>query len=277
MSKHIPNVWLTWIFAGLNRGCTQQSLLEVMIKEGLDAESSEAAISRVLRGEIEPLTEFFYEPSHIRAGNKIVVSDKTLTVAFRCTQPDIVLIDNLLSQSECEKLIKESLSKLKPSKVVNLKAGGQTFHEARTSEGMCFKLGETKLIQRIERRVSALLNIPEEHGEGIQILHYRVGAEYQPHYDFFLEDHESSQEFLKQGGQRIATLIMYLNDVDEGGETVFPELNLRVNPRHGSALYFSYANSLGQVDEKTLHGGAPVIKGNKWIATKWLRRNRIRE
>lgn len=67
---------------------------------------------------------------------------------------------------------------------------------------------------------------------------------------------------------------MSLNDVADGGETVFPEIGLSVVPRRGHAVYFSYCNSRNQVDPRTLHGGAPVRCGEKRIATKWLRQLR---
>jgi prolyl 4-hydroxylase len=73
------------------------------------------------------------------------------------------------------------------------------------------------------------------------------------------------------GGQRVATIIMYLNDVEEGGETVFPKAGVSVAPRKGVAVYFRYTNQLGQLDPMSWHGGAPVRKGEKWIMTKWLR------
>jgi prolyl 4-hydroxylase len=76
---------------------------------------------------------------------------------------------------------------------------------------------------------------------------------------------------LAMGGQRISTLIMYLNDVPAGGSTVFPEVGLDVLPRKGNALYFAYATEDGQLDRRSLHGGSPVGAGEKWIATKWIR------
>ena len=79
-----------------------------------------------------------------------------------------------------------------------------------------------------------------------------------------------SQTHIGNWGQRVATLILYLNEPEEGGETIFPELNLKIRPVKGHAVYFSYFHR-GQVDPKTLHGGAPVIKGEKWIATRWVR------
>lgn len=76
---------------------------------------------------------------------------------------------------------------------------------------------------------------------------------------------------LQQGGQRIATLIMYLNDVEAGGSTVFPEVGLDVLPRRGNAVYFAYCTETGVLDPRSLHGGSPVGAGEKWIATKWFR------
>jgi prolyl 4-hydroxylase len=278
MKQSISKVWMSWVRKGLDQGCAPHDLLSVMIKEGVNPESSEEAIARLIR---EPASSksvsnpFVYESSFIQAGNSIIVSDKILNLAFRLAQPDVVLITNFLSNEECEVLIKSSLSRLTPSTVVNLKEGGRMSHDGRTSQGMAFKLSETQVIKAIENRISELINFPVENGEGIQVLHYQIGAEYRPHYDYFPESQPGSKEFLEQGGQRVATLIMYLNDVEAGGETIFPELNLSVSPKKGSALYFSYTNSLGQLDEKTLHGGAPVVKGEKWIATKWIRKNSI--
>lgn len=269
---------MSWIRKGLDQGCAPHELLSVMIKDGMDPEASEVAIVQLIREPAagKPVSNpFVYEPSFIKAGNSIIVSDKILDLAFRLAQPDVVLITNFLSNDECEALIKSSLSTLTPSTVVNLQEGGRMSHDGRTSEGMAFKLSETQVIKAIENRISELINFPVENGEGIQVLHYQIGTEYRPHYDYFPESQLGSKEFLEQGGQRVATLIMYLNDVDAGGETVFPELSLSVAPKKGSALYFSYTNSLGQLDEKTLHGGAPVVKGEKWIATKWIRKNLI--
>jgi prolyl 4-hydroxylase len=118
------------------------------------------------------------------------------------------------------------------------------------------------------------MNAPIENGEGLQILHYCTGDEYAPHYDYFPPDDAGSVPHLSQGGQRVASLIIYLNDVEEGGATVFPRLGLTVGPKKGAAVYFEYCNSLGQVDPQTLHGGLPVRKGEKWIATKWMRQRR---
>jgi prolyl 4-hydroxylase len=76
---------------------------------------------------------------------------------------------------------------------------------------------------------------------------------------------------LQQKGQRLATFITYLSEVEEGGETIFPKIDLKVKPHKGDGLLFYNLHSDGTVDELALHGGLPVIKGEKWIVTKWIR------
>jgi prolyl 4-hydroxylase len=118
------------------------------------------------------------------------------------------------------------------------------------------------------------MNWPVDNGEGFQILHYGVGGEYTPHFDYFPPEQPGSATHISRGGQRVSTLVMYLNDVEEGGETTFPDVGLSVSPRAGSAVYFRYFNGAGQIDPLTLHAGAPVLAGEKWIMTKWMRQFR---
>ena len=139
--------------------------------------------------------------------------------------------------------------------------------ERRTSQGMFFAIGETPLVQRIEQRIADLLAIPVTHGEGLQILHYQPGQEYEPHFDWFNPDQPGYSAVTSRGGQRIASVVMYLNTPEEGGGTAFPRIGLTVTAMRGSAVYFAYDTG----DEASLHAGLPVLKGEKWIATKWLR------
>ena len=77
--------------------------------------------------------------------------------------------------------------------------------------------------------------------------------------------------YLVHGGQRVASLVIYLNDVDAGGETVFPQVGLSIAPAKGSAVYFAYTDAQSRCDPLSFHGGAPVERGEKWIATRWMR------
>ena len=203
--------------------------------------------------------------------NSLETPDRAVEMLFVIESPRVVLFGNLLSDEECDSLVSLSRAKLQRSSVVNANTGAYDIHPHRTSAGTYFNRGETELLQRIERRIAELVDCPLERGEPIQVLHYEPGGEYKPHYDYFDPAHPGNHEVLAQGGQRVATLIMYLNDVARGGSTVFPEIGLDVLPRKGHAVYFAYCDEVGALDVRTLHGGSPVGSGEKWIATKWFR------
>lgn len=181
-------------------------------------------------------------------------------------------IRNFLTSEECDYLISLGEPELQRSTVVNDDAVGDVVHEGRTSRGMFLTSHpDNAKIKAIEARIAALTKLPSKNGETIQVLHYQPGEEYRPHYDTFDAGTEGGQECLARGGQRIATLIMYLNSPSSGGETIFPKLSLAVKPRKGDALLFYTTLEDGAIDMKMLHGGAPVLEGEKWIATKWIR------
>lgn len=187
--------------------------------------------------------------------------------------PRAVLFGDFLDDTECSALIELARPRLARSRTVSLGTDAEMVHDDRTSDGMFFMRGENPLVTRIEARIARLLNWPVENGEGLQILRYRPGAEYKAHYDYFDPADPGSGTILRRGGQRIATLVMYLHEPEGGGGTYFPEAGLDVLPRRGHALFFSYPDATPA--SKSLHGGAPVVAGEKWIAVKWLRQGRF--
>jgi prolyl 4-hydroxylase len=192
--------------------------------------------------------------------------------------PRLFLFKNFLTSEECDHIIALAQPQLLRSQVIDEnRAGGEMVDYRRTSRGMFFPQFSTdRILKSIEDRISALTGIPLQNGEGIQVLHYNVGGEYQPHYDYFHPNTPGGQANLARGGQRVATFIMYLHTTPSGGETIFPLLNLRIAPQKGSALLFYNCTPEGVVDPRTLHGGAPVIAGEKWIATRWLHERAFR-
>lgn len=196
---------------------------------------------------------------------------REVPVLFALESPSIVLLQNLLDGPECDALITLARDRLQRSPVVNPDTGDENLIDARTSMGAMFQVGEHALIQRIEARIAAITGLPVEHGEGLQILNYKPGGEYQPHFDFFNPKRVGEARQLRVGGQRVATLVIYLNSPPAGGATAFPKLGLEVAPVKGNAVLFRYKQADGTLDERTLHAGLPVESGEKWIATKWLR------
>ncbi|KAL1542866.1 putative prolyl 4-hydroxylase 3 [Salvia divinorum] len=199
-------------------------------------------------------------------------------------EPRAFIYHNFLSKEECEYLINRATPHMVKSTVVDGKTGKSKDSRVRTSYGMFFRRGQDKVIRAIEKRIADYTLIPVEHGEGLQVLHYEVGQKYEPHFDYFVDEFNT-----RNGGQRIATLLMYLSDVEEGGETVFPaakgnissvagwngksecaKKGISVKPKMGDALLFWSMHPDATLDPSSLHGSCPVIKGDKWSCTKWM-------
>jgi prolyl 4-hydroxylase len=199
--------------------------------------------------------------------------DRRVQVLMSMLRPRVVVFGGLLSDDECEGLIALARPRLVRSETVQTATGGSEVNPLRTSSGMFFARGENPLCDRIEARLARLLQWPLENGEGLQVLHYLPGAEYRPHHDYFDPSMAGTAAILKRGGQRVGSLVMYLSTPDKGGGTSFPDVSLEVAPIRGNAVFFSYDRP--HPITRTLHGGSPVIAGEKWVATKWLREGRF--
>lgn len=271
----------TWIVAQAEAGHSAESILQSMRDAGWHEDTAADAMESTLTEHLarhaaaqalEPTQEERVpvpEPLTVSGMPFVDAGDRQVQVLCSMRHPRLVVFGNLLSPEECEALIAAATPRLDRSLTVALQTGGQEVNRDRTSNGMFFSRGETPLIQRIEARIARLLNWPEVNGEGLQVLHYRPGAEYKPHYDYFDTSAPGTPTILKRGGQRVATLVMYLNEPEQGGGTVFPDIQLEVAPQRGNAVFFSYDRA--DPETRSLHGGAPVVAGEKWIATKWLR------
>lgn len=200
-------------------------------------------------------------------------ADRDVQVLLSMRNPRIVVFGGLLSSDECDEMVALARSRLSRSETVQTATGSSEINAARTSEGMFFERGEHPVCARLEARLAALLHWPVENGEGLQVLRYRPGAEYKPHYDYFDPAQSGTPTILRRGGQRVASIVCYLNTPARGGSTVFPDVGLDVGPVKGNAVFFSYDRP--HPVTRSLHGGTPVVEGEKWVATKWLREGRF--
>ena len=208
------------------------------------------------------------------SGAMVDAGDKWVKVLQRVHEPDLCVFSNLLSVAECEALVEAAKPRLLRSRTVDTQTGFEALNRDRTSDGMFFTRAENAVVQRVELRVARLLRWPVKNFEGMQVLRYRPGAQYRPHYDYFDPHEPATPALLARGGQRIATLVMYLQEPMRGGATIFPDASISVPPRQGSAVFFSYAEA--KPASLSLHGGEPVEAGEKWIATLWLRERQFR-
>lgn len=187
--------------------------------------------------------------------------------------PEVYTCDHFISDEECDYIIKVSTPTLARSTVVDNGSKNELLDDRRTSLGtflMGMRLSDPT-IKNITGRVESVTSIPRENGEDLQVLRYGIGGEYQPHFDYFDSSTIGGGYHHSRGGQRVATMILYLNTVENGGETIFPKADLKIKPVKGRALLFYNVDDLGKENPQTLHGGAPVLAGEKWIATLWMR------
>ena len=129
-------------------------------------------------------------------------------------------------------------------------------------------------IRKIQRRLDDLLGIDPAFGETIQGQRYMPGQQFQPHCDWFPGGTSYWKEAIAHGGQRSITAMAYLNPVEEGGTTDFPRLGLSVAPQPGALLIWNNADPEGVPNPFTIHAGTPVVRGVKYIITKWYRTRR---
>lgn len=202
--------------------------------------------------------------------HELDLGDRKVIKRLSLASLNVTLYDNFLSEEECEHIKERAASRMRRSAVV-----GKNFSNVetriRSSSGTFFEREEDPIISAIEARVARLTDVPVNRGEGLQVLHYAYAQEYQPHFDFFEPQTEEEKQILAGPGNRIETLIFYLNNPEKGGSTYFPQLKMSIHPRKGSVVRFGYLGSDGVPDRRSEHAGLPVITGEKWIATKWLR------
>jgi prolyl 4-hydroxylase len=261
-----------WILATTRAGHGVAEVLRLMKDSGYDPRQSRSMVAEVLKLPLATLHASTGKvlPPGLRTtppeAPDVSVDGQTIQVALSVEKPVLRVLDGMLSETECDDLIELARPRLQRALTVD-SDGGQQVDRRRTSEGMFFGLNELPLVGRIEQRLASLLGVPVEHGEGLQILHYLPGQEYEPHFDWFDAEQPGFAAITAAGGQRIASVVMYLNTPALGGGTAFPEIGLTVTARRGSAVYFAYEGD----DRTSLHAGLPVQRGEKWIATKWLR------
>ena len=280
--QHVTPDLRQWILAQVNAGHLPDAIVKSMLASGWSEPVALQALEDTLRTHLVervaadatlPAGVPVPEPIGAAQNNGFRLNDRPVQILASLRAPRVIVFGGLLTDTECDELVALAKTRLVRSETVQLHTGQSEVNTARTSEGMFFGRGENALCARIEARIAELLNWPLENGEGLQILRYSPGAEYKPHYDYFDPAQSGTPGILRRGGQRVASLVMYLVAPTRGGATVFPDVDFEVNPVKGNAVFFSYDRP--HPGTRSLHGGAPVLEGEKWVATKWLREARF--
>ena len=266
-----------WVVAQATAGVAPDVVLQPLLDAGWDEQEAVDAVAAAVNAFVArrageqglPMPERVPVVAEPNGTWTLDGGDREVRVLSTMLLPRVVVLGGLLSDEECDAMIELARPKLARSTTVEPDSGGDMVHPDRTSFGMGFARGENALCARIEARIARLLDWPVDHGEALQVLKYGPGAQYKPHHDYFDPAMPGSEVLLRRGGQRVASVVMYLNTPERGGATVFPESHLEVAAVKGNAVFFSYDRPHPMT--RTLHGGAPVLAGEKWILTKWLR------
>ena len=278
----IPPELTRWIVDQAAAGAPADAILQPLLDAGWDEEAAATAITSALNDLVAdhardnglPLPVPVPVPVGFNGSSLLEVDGRQIQVLANLQLPRVVVFGNLLSPEECDGLVELARTRLRPSATFNAETGRDEVHASRTSQGVHLPPDAEGLVERIERRIATLLDWPLENGETLQVLHYGPGAEYRPHYDWFDPDAPGADAALSRGGQRVASVVMYLNTPARGGSTSFPDAGFEVPAVKGNAVFFSYDRP--HPITRTLHAGSPVLEGEKWVATKWLRERPFR-
>lgn len=186
--------------------------------------------------------------------------------------PLIRSFSGFASPAECLWLIELARSRTSPAPLIDTATGGEAYASHRDNSFMGLRLDLLDVVTEVVRhRIGAAIHLPVTVFEPAQLLHYAVGQQFRPHHDFLDPKVPGYRESLARFGQRIGTLLIYLNDGYEGGETAFPAVGLSFRGTRGDALFFANVDRQGNPELRSLHAGLPPTSGEKWILSQWIR------
>ena len=191
-------------------------------------------------------------------------------------EPPAFLFEDYLSPAECEHLV--ALSEPDMTRAVVSGGADGVESEGRTGGVKWLQHDSTPTTRAIAERTATLVGLPLENAESLQVINYGPGQEYKPHYDAWVPGTETGDRCLARGGQRLVTCLFYLNQLDAGGGTYFPRLDIEVLPRQGRMLLFHNCHPASiNRHPGSLHGGMPPTAGTKWACNLWFRAESFRQ
>jgi prolyl 4-hydroxylase len=260
---HFDDSWKIWIWSNVDRGCDKDELFKILYDNGFgytairDELNYEPSIDL---DSIETPSAISDEPSYHIANARRVDSNKI----------EMYILDDFLTADECERLIEVMKPNVRPSTITNDKEPDKYFRTSKTCD-----LGRTNDPQaaEIDARICCILGLNPSYSEEMQGQLYDIGEEFKPHTDWFTPDTEEYDRFAGKQGQRTWTFMIYLNDVESGGETSFDNIGMMIRPKTGTAVFWNNLYADGQPNPDAIHHALPVQAGYKAVVTKWFRSN----
>ncbi|XP_054165484.1 prolyl 4-hydroxylase subunit alpha-1-like [Oppia nitens] len=184
-------------------------------------------------------------------------------------RPQIVIFHDFMSDYEIEVVKSLSEPKLKRATVQNSVTGNLETAKYRISKSAWLTNREHPVVQRITQRISAITGLELSTAEELQVVNYGIGGHYEPHFDFARREEKDAFKSLGTGN-RIATWLNYMSNVEAGGATVFPHLGITLWPKKSTAAFWYNLHKSGDGDLLTRHAACPVLVGSKWVSNKWI-------
>ena len=190
----------------------------------------------------------------------------------------IAVVHNFVSEEECEEILAYSWQNMERSTVASKDGKGQK-HGKRTGSNTWLQHDASPIIQSVADRISQMVRMPLNKPEPFQVVYYKENEEYDYHWDSFDEsDDVATEEYMKNGGQRLITVLGYLRDVPKGGETSFNHLGVNIQPRRGSVIvWWNVEPNTTKREIKSQHAGLPVLEGEKYAFNLWFRENEFKK
>ena len=197
------------------------------------------------------------------------LADNPNAFQIETDKAEMFAIGDFLTKGECERLCM----------LIDLVARPSSLHEEAFQEGFRTSYSgdldpQDPFVTAISTRIDNLLGLEAKVGEAVQGQRYMPGQQFKPHHDFFHTSEPYWKHERKRGGQRSWTAMAYLNNVEEGGGTHFTAVGANIQPKQGVLLVWNNAKPDGSPNHDTIHAGTPVIKGTKYVITKWYRTRR---
>jgi hypothetical protein len=186
--------------------------------------------------------------------------------------PKVHRVSKLVPAPVCAWLIARAQGHLEPATVYDAVIKRDLVHEMRTNTLANFDYATLDVVQfLVQARMSHTCGYRIQHFEAPMILHYDVGQQITPHFDFIDVNAPDYEQQIREQGQRMITFLLYLNDNYAGGETTFPKLGIVNRGAMGDGFYFINAHDDRSPDRNMLHTGSPPTSGEKWIVSQFIR------
>ena len=270
MDKQITQDWKDWIELNIKRGCDKDGIYKILLDEGFSPIDIEKAMGHVPDVDVANIVNPLKKEQSKEFTKDMLSENRSIYIPnakkLDTELAEFYTLDNFLNSEECSQVTELIKKKLRPSTIAADGEVDETYRTSRTCD-----LGELTdpLIADIDRRICALLGIHPSYSEITQGQYYQPGEEFKVHTDFF--EGPAFEEHAKESGQRTFTFMVYLNDVESGGETEFIRLKQTIKPKKGMAIIWNSLNEDGSNNHNTLHQAHPVKSGFKSIITKWFR------